>query len=251
MFACRRRLRSHNAGVSVAAFRLRSNSCNHLLTRSAALVLIAGVLAHANTLRAQESVVVEALPRVAIDNERVARDLADAARNKGTVAVWSFNERAKGAALALPLPMFIPGEVVADLAAGSEAGKGVLREKSDTEADARIMSFADEVFVVRRFGNVRVTVQGTRKVFTDQGGGSEKKAASAPAPDYYSGFTPTYSGGQINFGYAGAQYLVEFECELGEDSCITEADAERVVGQLALCNTDGRCIDRGTELIRR
>jgi hypothetical protein len=204
---------------------------------------------------AQESVTVEPLPPAPIDTDRVARDLDAAAKRKGTVSVWSFSDRSKAALETPPVPMFLPGEVVADLAGGSQKSAGVLKQAGDGEADTRILNFPDEYFVIRQFGQVRVTVQGSRKEFDAEGGGKRKAARSAPSPDYYSGFNATYSGGQVNFGYAGAHYLVEFECEEGEEGqeaeCITEADAERIVKSLALCNTDGRCIDNGTELIRR
>lgn len=200
--------------------------------------------------RAQESLVVEKNADRPIDNDRVARDLDEATKNKGTVSVWSFNERSKSTLEALPVPLFLPAETVSDLAAGSEQSKGVLKQKSEDGADTRIMSFEDEVFVVRSFDKYRVTIQGTRKSFSDEGGTS-KAAPKSASDDYYAEFAPTYGGGQINFGYAGADYLVEFECKEGGVDCITPAEAQRVFASLALCSTDGRCVDNGTEFVKK
>jgi hypothetical protein len=210
------------------------------------------------TAAAQDADVVEELPKAAIDMDRVARDLEDVASKSGTVTIWSFEERSKTKLEeGPPVPMFMPAEVAADLADGAEVSKGVVRESGGVEGDTRIMNFDDEYFIVRQYGNVRVTVHGTRKVFSTEPE-TARKAAEGPAPDYAPVYSATYAGAQVNFGYAGAHYLVEFECsedregvELTGKSCVSENDAMKIVDAMALCSGDMQCIDKGTELIRR
>ncbi|WP_295556785.1 hypothetical protein [uncultured Hyphomicrobium sp.] len=186
-----------------------------------------------------------------IDQSRVAADLDAVQRDKGTTQIWSFNERSKSTLDATPVPLFLPTEVVSDLAGGSEKKGGVLKQSGEEESESRIMVFANEYFVIRQFKDYRLTIHGTRQAFTTDGDVASRKAQTTATPDYDTGFTATYAGGQINFGYAGADYTAEFECPDAVPGCISEEEAVKVVRQLALCGADGRCIDNGTGLIKK
>lgn len=235
---------------------MRSETRSHLvagfLRALLFLILIIRSLAAApNAALAQESVIAEKLAPAVIDQSRVAADLDAVQREKGATQIWSFNERAKAALEAPPVPLFLPAEVVSDLAGGSEQKAGVLKQSGDGDSESRIMVFDNEYFVIRQFKDYRLTIHGTRQAFSSDGDVASRKAQTAPAPDYDKGFTATYAGAQINFGYAGADYTAEFECTNALPGCIAEEKAVEVVRQLALCGTDGRCIDKGTELIRK
>lgn len=250
-----------SSSVSVAAGTVRLWVPAHLGTAAQsvfrALSLIVPLLLVAlfswatDAARAQESVSAEKLPPSVIDQSRVATDLDAIEREKGVTQIWSFNERAKSTLDAAPVPLFLPSEVVTDLAGGSEKGAGVLKQSGDAESESRIMVFENEYFVIRQFKEFRLTIHGTRQAFTSEGDVASRKAQTSPAEDYDTGFTATYSGGQVNFGYAGADYTAEFECPEAIPGCISEEKAVEVVKQLALCGTDGRCIDNGTGLIKK
>lgn len=217
--------------------------------RWAFCVFVACLTLASAVCQAQTANTVNPLQSSAIDVDRVARDLDTVAKNKGTTTVWTFDERAKATLDAPPVPMFMPPEIVADLSNGSQKSDGKL-EDTGGEGESRILNFPDEYFAIRQFDKFSMTVHGTRKKFAASGDPAGDKAVSAPSDDYYKNFTTTEGGGLVGFGYAGADYLVEFECDEGP-GCIDATEAERIVRELVMCGADGRCVDNGTELIAR
>ena len=222
---------------------------------SAILMIVAPSVAAAQTGS------VAPLKPAQIDTSRFEREIDRLSQTKGAGSVWSFEERAKSTFDPQPVPVFLPGELASDLGRGSESSKGVLSGKSADAPASSIMIFKDGYQIVRRIeGDTKdakkaagytLIIHGTNQAFND-GTPSAEKSGSDAGTDYYSGFLATYSGGQISFGYAGAHYVAEFECDVAETECVSEADAERTVRSLAACSQDGRrCVDNGIDLVGR
>ena len=205
---------------------------------------------------AQESVIVEALPPTPVDSQRIDKVFEAAAQNKGAGAIWSFSERSKSTlSAAPPVPMFLPPEIVGDLAKGAQQEKGVLKDGGADGSATTIVSLEHGYVATRKFPKFDLIVRGTNQTFSEAGGGGQK-SAPAPEPDYFDEFSATYSGGQINFGFAGVHYVAEFECdaidpetEEGAD-CVSEEEAVKIVKTFIFCNLDGRCIDDGRNLMK-
>ena len=224
--------------------------------------LVCAILAVAvPSIAAAQTGSVAPLKPAQIDTSRFEREFDRLSQTKGAGSVWSFEERAKSTFDPQPVPVFFPGELASDLGRGSDSSKGVLSGKGASASPSSIMIFKDGYQVVRRIeGDAKDTkkaagytliIHGTNQAFND-GTPAAGKSGSDAGTDYYSGFLATYSGGQVSFGYAGAHYVAEFECDAPETECVSEADAERTVRSLALCSQDGRrCIDNGVDLVGR
>ncbi len=217
-----------------------------IVTSATVLFALICAFAPAGTISAsaQESVVVKALPPAPVDTARVNRIFEDAEKNKSGETFQLYSNKEKSADdTAPPVPMFLPKEIIGDIAKSADKGTD--------GGDDPVVTLKHGYVATHKFDKFELTLRGTNQVFSDEA--PSDKSAAAPEPDYYSGFESTYSGGQVNFGFAGVHYVAEFECnEAKPDSdaeCVTEAKAKEILNSLIFCNMDGRCIENGRELI--
>ena len=76
-----------------------------------------------------------------------------------------------------------------------------------------------------------IVVNGTNEVFETRGTSVDDAGTMK--------FTPMEAGAQVAFSRFGADYLVEFECNIidGEESCVTEEEALKVAEELFVAAT--------------
>jgi hypothetical protein len=231
-------LRSGPVAMSQRNFR-------HLFLR-AVLVLVSAAAYGAGGAQSQEVMTVLPVPGAGVDAARVARDIEEIERRKGQ-GVIVLPDQAKAGRPQPAVPMFAPPGVIDLLMKADE--KGIPPGSAASNGCNAPIDHPDDGYVVDcRTDRYQVSVRGTNKSFTD----SSKKSGGAAAPaDYVNPFSEGEGGGTVSFGYAGAHYIATFECDSGRSDCITSAEADRVVANFILCGFGNKCVERGTELIRR
>jgi hypothetical protein len=196
--------------------------------------------------QSQEVMIVSPVPGAGVDAARVARDIEEIERRKGQ-GVIVLPDQAKAGRPQPAVPMFAPPGVIEVLIKAGE--KGISPGTAVSNGCNAPIDHPDDGYVVDcRTDKYQVSVRGTNKSFTDSSGKSSSAAASA---DYVNPFSEGEGGGTVSFGYAGAHYIATFECDSGRADCITSAEADRVVANFILCGFGNKCVERGTELIRR
>jgi hypothetical protein len=203
----------------------------------------------AGSAAAQESVSVGA-PRTAVTDtarvEQLFEPSATATDGDAPLAFPGTSERRDE--FASSIPVFVPGGLFEELERNAIPFAGTSRGFEGEAEGASILFDEAGYFATLDFERFRMTVEGTNVV---HGTPAELEAtASIPAVDYYTPFALDYAGAAIQFGFAGVDYLVQFECKTGpiEDgegpSCITEEEAERLLSAFLVCNADAQCLRR-------
>jgi hypothetical protein len=199
-----------------------------------------------DSARSQEVMTVLPAPGAGVDAARVARDIEEIEQRKGQ-GVIVVPDQAKAGRPQLAVPMFAPAGVIELLIKAGE--KGIPPDSPASNGCNAPIDHPDDGYVVDcRTDKYQVSVRGTNKSFMDS---SSKSSGAAASADYVNPFSEGEGGGTVSFGYAGAHYIATFECDSGRADCITSAEADRVISNLILCGFGNKCVERGTELIRR
>lgn len=196
---------------------------------------------------AQESAAIVQVPKTSYDVGRVS-GIFDKLEAEKSTAVFSFADRAKASFPEIPIPMFVPGELLEDLASGS--AKSATDPADDTatacRGDGSLVEHPDGYLASCAFETFDLVIEGTSRVF---GTDTSKSTAEAATVDYVGDISDGEAGVSVPFGFAGAHYIAFFECRKGEADCVSEKGAKDLIDRLVLCALGGKCLENGTAVI--
>lgn len=185
-------------------------------------------------LGAQEPSVVDEEIQNPVDFGRVDKDIDEA-----TSGGFRESIRLPGAdqlgEFKAAVPVLIPMELFTALRDGSTemAGGEVGLESADKSAGISFSKSGYSAWVP--YPEYNLSLQASSVAYAAKNDSSSD--FSGIKPDYYSGLT----GNTLTFGYAGADYLLLFECRVGGAICITSAEAATLVDNFVLCDQVGDC----------
>lgn len=73
--------------------------------------------------------------------------------------------------------------------------------------------------------------------------------SAATGFDYPVELSDTETGRQATFGYAGAHFVVDFQCVAPSPSCVTNAEIQRLLSSLVLCRYSGDCVQNAMQVM--
>lgn len=187
------------------------------------------------TLCAQESAVVDKEIENPVDFGRVQGDVEDATAS-GFRDTIQFPGADQLGDFAPSVPILVPLQLFTDLKQGTTEMSGDQVGLESTGQKSGISFSKSGYSAWTAFPTFNLSVQASSVAFAANADPSPEFAG--PKPDYFSGFT----GDAITFGYAGVDYLVLFECLIGDSDCISEEQAEAIVDEFVLCDRDGSCV---------
>lgn len=134
------------------------------------------------------------------------------------------------------VPILVPQQLFVDLKQGAAelAGDQVGLESASQKSG---ISFSKSGYSAwTSYPTFNLTVQASSVAFAPNADPSPDFAG--PKPDYFNKLV----GDVITFGYAGVDYLVLFECLVGDSNCVSVDQADAIVDEFVLCDRDGSCV---------
>lgn len=184
----------------------------------------------------QEAGVFDSVVINRVDADR-ARDDVARVLDSGFQDSISFPGSARFGDFSPAVPILLPMKCFQDLRAGiaDDAGDdGLASANAETSISfSENGYFADCLYPDRQFS---LTLEGTNRAFAK----SSDEAPGFPGlkPDYLNVY-----GESASFGYAGADYLLLFECTIGDAECITENGIRELLRDFVLCSNDNECVN--------
>ncbi|KQS83899.1 MULTISPECIES: hypothetical protein [unclassified Rhizobium] len=186
-------------------------------------------------LFAQEAGVIDDAIENPVDFGRVANDMAEATSN-GFRETLQFPGADQLGDFTPAVPVLIPQKLFVDLKAGTTELGGDQVGLEDTTRKAGISFSKSGYSAWVSYPKFNMNIQASSISYAAANDASP--AFAGAKPDYYN----KLAGDVITFGYAGADYMVLFECLVGDEECVTEGEADKIVDKFVLCDQQGGCV---------
>lgn len=213
-----------------------------ILSARAALTLLA-VLTPLSLTRvssnsiAQESTIVDEEVRSPVDFGRVEKDIADAVED-GFRDKIDFPGKDLLGDFAPAVPILIPLKLFTDLKQSSQESGGDLLGLENAQTQSSLTFTNAGYFAYVEYDAYTISIQASAVAYRAPSGAARPPAPAAK-PDYVA-----REGNNLRFGYVGVDYLVLFECKVGDADCITPEIVDTLLqDEMVLCDRGGECVD--------
>lgn len=198
----------------------------------AAAIIATGVVAS----RAQEAGTVDTAVINPVDPDRAKADF-ERAQQTSFAEQLVFPNSLKFGDFNPAVPIMIPMKVFRDLKAGVAVASSADKRLTSQNQESDVTFDENGYFVTVSYPGegFNLTVEGTRRGFVRK---KDEAAFAGPKPDYVNIFES-----QAKFGYAGADYLLLFECTVGDAKCISQAGIGELLNGFVLCDRDNQCVN--------
>ncbi|MDX1195337.1 hypothetical protein GOL96_30100 [Sinorhizobium medicae] len=189
----------------------------------------------AGTAIGQEAGVVDTPFVAEVDKGRVKNDIAVATQS-GFRDTLLFPMSAQFGDFKPAVPLMVPLKLFSDLSAGASFSGGDKVAMVSENSESTVEFDANGFFGSVKYPGYDLTIQGTNLKYISNTDTSSQ--FSGPQPDYFD-----FSGDNVSFGYAGADYLITIECTVGDAVCVSENEIKKIIDNFILCDDDNVCVN--------
>ncbi|TPL53094.1 hypothetical protein FJ937_06960 [Mesorhizobium sp. B2-4-4] len=186
--------------------------------------------------RAQEAGVVDTPVINPVDTNRANADF-ERAQETNFAESLAFPNSLKFGDFNPAVPIMVSMKIFRDLKAGVAADSSVANGLKSQNQESTI-TFDENGYLATvsdPTAGYNMTIAGTRLGFVSE---KDEAAFVQPKPDYFNKFDDG-----VNFGYSGADYLLHFECVVGDAECLSPAEIDELVKGFVMCSNDNQCVN--------